>query len=304
MPKQPYCASVPPLLLLLLALLVSVNAQASGVIDYEIYKAREDGSRSLLERGTSRHDTADLVQWGNQVSLPVTAGYRISAPVKAESEFIGFGMQLHRESSPLLGMLVFNWPPGFSWEWFDHEADAVFKKRQRGGYAEVRFVEVPGGARIAGLRILEDVVFRHQVFGLSSTREVVIKRGRVLDLCVNCGGTRPRVLGPPWLIILGGFVALLAQRLLLARMQRAVEALPIESPQAYAALGAAGARPFRGSWLSVIVFQYALLGRDVIQPPSPTAAAQRPWIRVASAILFVALVVAAAGMTGGYLRFP
>jgi hypothetical protein len=163
----------------ILALCLCSSAVGADVVSFEIYGTHLDGTRYLISRGVRSYRTADLEMSERlgtasdftTAALSLDEGYQIGISLYREPVIDGFGMWAKKSWNPF----------GFSWEWFDSEADGQFKKRQLGGHVKVTLSHSGGLEEVAAIEFLTDVTFRYKWLpGLSDSVYVVVKRGSVL----------------------------------------------------------------------------------------------------------------------------
>ena len=140
------------------------------------------GDRQLLKEGTRSYGLGDVRMaqapgfdpMRIEKRVPVVDGFNIVTQFTREPVVNGFALQLEKDA-------------GFSWEWFDREADYVFRKRQGGGRIQVRIDAVDGLEEVVEILFLEDIPLqldRHFLvpFTRSATEQMVVKKGSVLKL--------------------------------------------------------------------------------------------------------------------------
>lgn len=108
-------------------------------------------------------------------TLEIANGYAVEATIYPDERLDGFGLSLKKDGG------------GFSWEWFDREADDVFRKRQGTGRVKVRYASGSAQEELAEVLFLDDVTMRLNRYWLLPFRhrdsdQVVVKRGSVLWL--------------------------------------------------------------------------------------------------------------------------
>lgn len=177
-------AGVKHLIGMVAMLLLVPNVAHAETIVFEAYELQAGGGRKLLQRGargyfpgvdvtvTQRGPSGTGGHWSK--SLLLFGEYEIGADVYREPELDGFGLVIRKRDNP----------NGFSWEWFNREADDVFTKLQGSGRLRVAVAKSDGGVELTGVEFLDDVVLRYKVDIRSEdpgahTHEIVIKKGSI-----------------------------------------------------------------------------------------------------------------------------
>lgn len=128
-------------------------------IRWRVVRLLELGGRQVIDAGERTyhpdHDVAvkpvkNSVFDARTVSLPLGQGFALSVSV-CKIPLDGFGLFLSRPADG----------HGFSWEWFDREGAAVFRKRQGDGRVTVDVTRGPGYEELAAVEFLDEIVLRY-----------------------------------------------------------------------------------------------------------------------------------------------
>jgi len=111
------------------------------------------------------------VWWRKILQLDDT--FTLSAAIHRNPTLTGFGLLLGMNSNPM----------GFSWEWFDLDKGAVFRKRQGSGHVSVTLKKGPGYEELMSVEFLDDILLRYQEDMSkppgSHSHEVIVRKGSV-----------------------------------------------------------------------------------------------------------------------------
>lgn len=162
-----------------LALLFSVRAGADP-LSFAIYHLT-GGEPVLLAQDRLDYTASDIevMEWGSEQgstlwkkSLKLADGFRVGALVMRTEPDAGFGMWVEDE----------NHPDGFSWEWFSHDHENIFKNGD--GRVRIGFAKADIGVMIHSIEFLTDVKlgFNDHVKSQPGqmTHEVVVSQGSIL----------------------------------------------------------------------------------------------------------------------------
>jgi hypothetical protein len=168
--------------LLLLIVLCYASSAAAETLDYEIYALQGGGKLERLAKGAKDYQISDVVvveetkggvtSWSK--SVLVWEDFSVGASIYREHPLTGFGLWIKRPGS------------GFSWDWFDIEHDAIFRKRQGGGQVRVETKLSEGSEELVAVEFLTDVTLRGRfgfwIFSTEDTHHLIIKKGSVLRI--------------------------------------------------------------------------------------------------------------------------
>jgi hypothetical protein len=168
-------------------LLAPAVASAERII-YELYDISNPANRVLLAEGVKEYTLKDVLvdertlgrapNWSKEI--PIAEGFNAGAVIYRERELTGFALQLKRRGG-FMGTLS---QGGFSWDWFNREADLVFRKLQGGGRIKVTLVASTEFQEIAAVEVLEDITLRvigrpWWFFTEDDTHHLVVRKGSV-----------------------------------------------------------------------------------------------------------------------------
>jgi hypothetical protein len=114
------------------------------------------------------------VSWTKWLKLDDT--FAIGLDIQRVTTIDGFGLVVYRRGDE----------EGFSWEWFDRTAGAIFERRQGAGRVRVTTTKVGALEEIASVELLDDGVLRY-LDDMSKppgtvTHELLLRRGSVLKV--------------------------------------------------------------------------------------------------------------------------
>jgi hypothetical protein len=169
-------------ILLVMFTFYGLSNAGAATLDYEVYALQGEGKRELLGKGTKEYELADVVvvektkggvtSWSK--SVLIWEDFSVGASIYKERPLTGFGLWIKRPGN------------GFSWDWFDIEDGAVFRKLQGGGKVRVETEKLEGSEELLAVEFLTDVTLRGSfsswMFSTEDTHHLVIKKGSVLML--------------------------------------------------------------------------------------------------------------------------
>lgn len=173
-----------PLTTGLLLMAAAASAVAAETVTWEAVALSGPG-RQVIARGVKTYSPKkdivvqdqpagrDGAAWWLK-SLLLNDTFAVSASVHRERRLDGFGLAIYRRGDA----------NGFSWDWFDRDEGATFRKLQGPGSVSVTIRKGPDYEELESVAFLDDVTLRY-LDDMSKppgthTHEVVIRKGSVL----------------------------------------------------------------------------------------------------------------------------
>ena len=170
---------------LLLGALLGGSVLSAETVTWEAWALLGPG-RSPAGHGVKTYQVAaDIVarelrakdgglSWTKWLKLDET--YAIGVDIQRATTIDGFGLVVYRRGDE----------EGFSWEWFDRTAGAIFERRQGAGRVRVTTTKVGALEEVASVELMDDAVLRY-LDDMSKppgtvTHELVLKKGSVLKV--------------------------------------------------------------------------------------------------------------------------
>jgi len=172
-----------------LVALLGLNVAAAQSVTYELYELSNDGPK-LIAKDTKQYTVSDIEVSENwmgsrfwQKQLGLNERFAIGASIHRHKELVGFGLWVKQRP---------RWfeiwsTGGFSWDWFNREQDAIYRKLQGPGRVKATIVTGADYQELTAVEFLEDVTLRLSarpwfLFSDEDTHHVLVRKGSVLKL--------------------------------------------------------------------------------------------------------------------------